>query len=155
MSALNAPDRGGRHESDAWVARILESMADGLVTLDSECALHVYQRSGRIRSRPAAIGAAWKMHSGRVSCILGTEVERELRRAVAEQVSAEYEAYGAPQGCWYNNRVYPTPDGGVAIYFRDVTDRKQTEDKLRQSETLLAEARAVGPYRQLELGHSE
>jgi PAS domain S-box-containing protein len=130
-------------DSDAWVTRTLESIADGLITLDREWRYSFVNDQAEHalgRHRSDLLG---KRVWDQFPAILGTEVERELRRAVAEQVPSEYEAYGAPRGRWYHIRVFPIPDGGVAIYFRDVTDRKQTDDKLRQSEALLAEAQQV------------
>jgi PAS domain S-box-containing protein len=35
---------------------------------------------------------------------------------------------------WSEVRVYPTQDGGVASFFRDITDRKRAEEKLRAAD---------------------
>lgn len=44
--------------------------------------------------------------------------------------------YEWPDGreMWIDLRAYPTPDGGVACFWRDITDRKAAEEVLRASE---------------------
>jgi PAS domain S-box-containing protein len=69
----------------------------------------------------------------------GLDLEREvnLRRAMKNRVSVAYESYFHQLAISLDVRVYPATDGGLAIYFRDITKRKQTEDSLRQlNETL-------------------
>jgi len=109
MSVVKAPDPGGRHDSEGRVTRTLESIADGLVTLDNEWRYAYIEDQAEHalgRQRSDLLGKrVWE----EFPAILGTEVERELRRAVAEQVPCEYEAWGAPRGRWSNNRVFPTP----------------------------------------------
>lgn len=42
--------------------------------------------------------------------------------------------YNAGWDRWYENRASPTEDGGVAVYFRDVTDQRRAAAALRESE---------------------
>ena len=50
----------------------------------------------------------------------------ELRRAMAERVSVEYEVRG-PDGTTSLGTAYPLDDGGLAIYSRDITEVKRRE----------------------------
>ena len=50
-----------------------------------------------------------------------------MRRAADEQVTCEFQGNDAAAGRFYENRAFPTPDGGVAVYFRDVTERREHE----------------------------
>jgi two-component system sensor histidine kinase UhpB len=45
----------------------------------------------------------------------------------------EIEQYYPPLGKWFEARAYPSEEG-VAVYFRDITERKRMEDELRASE---------------------
>jgi PAS domain S-box-containing protein len=64
---------------------------------------------------------------------LGSQFEQEYRRAVAEQVTVNFEVFYAPHHRWYAVRAYPIASG-LAIYFQDVTAQKQSQEALRRSE---------------------
>src|SRR5260370_36488931 len=51
--------------------------------------------------------------------------------------------YGAGLGEWVENRIYPSANGGVAVFQRYVTDRKRAEEELRRSEATLADAQRL------------
>jgi PAS domain S-box-containing protein len=60
-----------------------------------------------------------------------------------ERVAVTHEHYYAPLGEWVENRIFPTMDGGLAIFQSYVTDRKLAEQQLGESERrfrLLAES---------------
>jgi PAS domain S-box-containing protein len=64
--------------------------------------------------------------------------EADYRYAMRERVAMVNEHYYAPLEEWVENRIYPTPDGGVAIFVGYVTERKRAEERLRRSEAYLA-----------------
>lgn len=64
---------------------------------------------------------------------VGTLVYRKLHRAVSEQAAVVFEEFIQPLRKWLEIHAYPSPEG-VAVYFRDISDRKQAEESLRQSE---------------------
>jgi signal transduction histidine kinase/DNA-binding response OmpR family regulator len=68
---------------------------------------------------------------------VGTQIETHFRCAMADRVSVAFENHYVPWQRWYDVRVYPARDGGLSIYFQDITDRKLAEDALRRlNETL-------------------
>ncbi|QRK11069.1 PAS domain-containing protein [Archangium violaceum] len=62
-----------------------------------------------------------------------TQFWREYRRAMEERVEVRFEEYYAPVGVWTSVSVYPTAEGGIAVFFRDVTEQKHAEERLRQA----------------------
>jgi PAS domain S-box-containing protein len=60
--------------------------------------------------------------------------EEAFRRAMRERTVVTEEHYYPPLGEWVENRIYPSADGGVAIFQRYVTQRKQAEKSLLESE---------------------
>ncbi len=78
-------------------------------------------------------------HWERFPATVGTRLEREFRRAVAEQLSVQFEDYYEPWSRWCEVKAYPSRDGGLAVYLRDVNERKLAE----QRDRLLAEASAT------------
>src|SRR5581483_1424362 len=112
-------------------ATILESITDGFISLDREWRFtYVNAEAERIngRSRKELLGRNhWEVFPDTV----GTVVEHEFRRAVAEQVRVEFENYYEPWGRWFEVNAYPSSDGGLSAYFRDITDRRRLERQLR------------------------
>ena len=66
----------------------------------------------------------------------GSTLETECRRAVREQVPAEIEYLSPISHRWLKLRVYPSPDGGAAVYSRDITAVRKAEEALRKAEQL-------------------
>ncbi len=58
----------------------------------------------------------------------------QLHRAMADRVAVEYEVFYERYQQWYLDKAYPTDDGGLAVYTRDITDNKLAEERLRASE---------------------
>ncbi len=70
--------------------------------------------------------------------LIGSEVERNFRRAVAEQTIVPFEIFYEPLQSWLDIRAYPSANG-LSVYYQDTTARKAAEaDRVR----LLEEQRA-------------
>ncbi|MEK0083283.1 ATP-binding protein [Benzoatithermus flavus] len=58
----------------------------------------------------------------------------QLHKVAAERTPVEFEAFYAPLRAWYAVRAFPSEEGGVAVYFQDVTERRQAREALAESE---------------------
>ena len=126
-------------------AQILESITDGFLTLDREWRF-IYVNPGAERMMGAAqeelLGKNhWEAFPG----ALGTVGEREYRRAVREKVPVEFELFYEPWNQWFAVKAYPTPEGGLSAYFKDVTESKRVHELLRESEERFTRAFAEAP----------
>ncbi len=63
----------------------------------------------------------------------------EYHRAMHERVSVVVEAYYAPRERWYESHASPF-QGGLLIYYRDITERKRAEEQLLEQAALLNHA---------------
>jgi PAS domain S-box-containing protein len=52
---------------------------------------------------------------------------KAYRKAMTERVPVNFEDYYEPLRLWTEVRVYPKSDGGIAIFFTDVTERKTAQ----------------------------
>jgi PAS domain S-box-containing protein len=138
-------------QAQEQAAAILESITDGFVALDSEWRFtHVNAEAERLNGirREDQIGKnQWELFPA----TRGTELEREWRRAVAEQVAVQFEFYYEPWDSWFQNKAYPTRDGGLSVFYHDITARKRSEEALQKAHDEL-EQRVV--ERTLELSRA-
>jgi PAS domain S-box-containing protein len=115
----------------------LEGIPDGLVTFDGQWRYtFVNAAAERLlgRSRSELLGnVVWTVFP----YIVGTEIEERLRRVARDGSHVVAEVLDATGEKWLENKLYPTRDGGVAIFFNDVTSRKVAELALTREQELL------------------
>ncbi|HEX6668382.1 MAG TPA: PAS domain-containing protein, partial [Gemmatimonadales bacterium] len=107
---------------------VLESTSDGYLGIDAEWRVSYLNRRGA--ELFAAHGLAPQAVLGRTFWdvwpdTLGTEFERQYRRVMAERVHATFESWYAPYQRWYEVHGFPTPNGGIGVFFRDITERRR------------------------------
>lgn len=107
----------------------LENISDAFFTVDSNWNfIYLNENAERflLRNREDLLGRnIWEEFKE----ALGTPIEFNYRRASAEQVALSFEEFYPPLNTWFEINVYPSRDG-LAMYFRDVTERKATEAQL-------------------------
>ena len=120
-------------KSGERITNILESITDAFVAVDrqwrftylNERALTTLQRT-----REELLGKSmWEEFPEAV----GLPAYREYHRAMASGNSVHFEEFNPWLDIWVEINAYPS-EGGLAIYFRDITERKRAEverDRLR------------------------
>jgi PAS domain S-box-containing protein len=123
------------HESSSRIENILESITDAFVAWDrewrytyvNERALHWLRgvtREGLTR-RDLLGKNVWEVLPEHV----GTELYHRLQEAMREQTTTEFETKSPVANRWLEVHAYPS-EAGLSVYFRDVTERKRTEQDL-------------------------
>ena len=116
---------------------ILSSINDGFLALDQDwCFTYVNPAAERVMGRAQAelIG---KNYWEEYPTTGDSHREGNLRRAMDDRTRVAFELFYPPVDRWLDVRAYPAPDGGLSIYFQDITRRKEAEDALiRHNETL-------------------
>lgn len=107
----------------------LESITDAFFTLDSDWRFtYLNEEAQRLlgRRREELLGrSVWEEFPATVD----SEFETEYRRAVREHRPVEFDAFYEPLETWFEVRAYPS-DEGLAVYFHDITDRKEAEEEI-------------------------
>jgi PAS domain S-box-containing protein len=123
--------------SEAEIFEVLESITDAFFALDREWRFTYVNSHAQVlfsRAREDLIGERiWE----------DPTFYPEYRKAVAEGITARFEAYYLPLGAWYSVRAYPS-ESGLSVYLQDVTESKRADERIRfQSEVLKAVGQAV------------
>ena len=125
------------------MAMILGSIDDGFFSLDREFRVtYVNERGANILGRPLEMmtgRSLWTIFPEAV----GSDFERAYQTAMTQRVTAAAESFYAPLNAWFEAYAYPSEDG-ISVFFRDISDRKRTEQVLRESQADLSWAQAVG-----------
>jgi PAS domain S-box-containing protein len=133
---------------------ILESVTDAFVSLDSEWRFtYVNPQSERVlRTRRGELlgQTLWAALPG----VMGSRFEEEYRRVAAERMPRVFEEFFPPLDLWFEVHAYPSEDGGIAVYFRDITERKTRERQAAELTEQLAAKQAMleAVLRQLPMG---
>lgn len=122
------------------VVRLLESITDGFIALDSDWRLtYVNAEAERLNAmrREEMLGRSlWDVFPAS----LGTVLHREFLRAAAERVPVEFENLYEPWQRWFHVKAYPALDGGLSVFYDDITGRKLAQEDY--SKLLLREREA-------------
>ena len=122
-----------REEAEAatlFSRSILESISDPFVVQDAQWRFrYINDAAAKILSthgnRESLLGRVlWEVYPE----IIGTDFEREMRRAASERVPTHFEAFHAERGAWAELSCYPLPDGGLATQWKNVTAKKKAEE---------------------------
>lgn len=113
---------------------ILSSISDGFVALDKNwCYSYINERG-------AALLANYKPED-----LLGKDIWTIFPEAIGQPFYYNYhkvmeerepivmQEYYSPWDKWFENRIYPSPDGGITIFFTDITVTKKAEEQIRVS----------------------
>jgi PAS domain S-box-containing protein len=134
---------GQRHEAAERQAAehrsraILESMSEGFIALDPAWRITYANGAAEAvtrRRREELVGAQfWDLFIR----LRGTPQEGALRRTAHDRTRGRIEAYDDDQRRWFEINSFPmepsgADPGGLALYFRDETDRRRAEEGIRR-----------------------
>ena len=113
---------------------ILESISDAFYAVDREWRFTYVNRKAEEwwgRPREDLIG---KVYWDEFPRAVGSEAYQAHLRALAEQSVVRLETVSPILGHWVDISIYPTRDGGLSVYFRNIDARKRAEEAQRASE---------------------
>lgn len=113
---------------------ILESITDAFYAIDAGWRFtYINYRAEQWWSQPreALLG---KTMAQAFPDLQRTEGYYAMERAMQERIPLHLETQSPFLKTWVEVHIYPSSDGGLAVYFRDISNRKQVEEDLRASE---------------------
>lgn len=114
---------------------ILERMGDAHCVLDGDfCFVHVNAAAERLLDRPreALLGRShWEEFPASVDAPVGHALRRVVTGKVEQHITHHYAAEGYDLHLELD--AYPTDEGGVALFWRDLTERVRAEQALQRA----------------------
>lgn len=115
----------------------LESMSDAVFMLDTDWRFTFLNGQAEIllsRGRKDLVGRRiWEEFPDAVGMAFQTQYER----AASTRKAARFVEYFPPLAKWFEVSAYPAPDG-LAVYFRDITEKRAREEQLRLLEAAVS-----------------
>ncbi len=123
----------------ARATRILESISDAFYALDAQ--FFFTYVNGRAeewwgRNRHGLIG---RHYWTEFPAAVGSESYHRHLEAAARREPVHFETVSPLLHCWIDVTIYPTSDGGLAVYFRDISERRRAEEAQRRMNDQLEE----------------
>ena len=119
------------------VVTLMESLTEGLCVFDKDFRFtYVNSAAEQISgmNRQELIGRTqWDVFP---SC-MGTVLERQLRRAMTEQITIQFENYYAVWDTWYALKAYPSAEGGLCVLWSDITQTKRASAAIQRADELM------------------
>jgi PAS domain S-box-containing protein len=137
-------EEGPRTPSQDEARRALEllELGDAFFEVDPGWRIQRLNRTSELllgQGREAAVGRTlWEVWpwAARPDAPPGVE----LRRCMDERAPVRFEAHDAERDAWTSVSAHPTTGGGIAVFFRDVSDRRRAEAALQRANARLVEA---------------
>ena len=127
--------RAALEEYSEQTRNILESISDGFAAFDRQWrCTYVNDKATELSriSREDILGRnVWELFPDSAH----TSLYSELHRAMEDGVFVHFEEHYVPFDLWFEVDAYPTKDG-LAIFGRDVTERRRFNDRLQQTQKL-------------------
>jgi PAS domain S-box-containing protein len=120
--------RAALQESAKTMANILENTTDGFFAVDGSWRFTYTNAQAEVllaRKRDDVIGKVlWEEFPQ----LKDSPFEENYRRVLTEQASIDFQASDPAGKIWFEMRAYPS-NGGVSVFFRDITERKRIEEE--------------------------
>ena len=116
------------------VTEILESMGDSFLALDKDWSITLvnsrHERTSALLRSETLGRKLWDIWPEAADP--ASKYWTEYHRCRDERVPVRFTEYYAPLNLWSDVRAYPSPDGGITVFFRDISEEKRALSLLKR-----------------------
>lgn len=119
-------------QAEARVRNLMDKVPLGYIEVDRTWKITFANELAILDARPSGdfVGKVfWQVWPE----LVGTDLERQYRLAMESAASVQFEFYNPVYAAWFDIAVHPDKNG-ICVYYENITERKQTEEALRESE---------------------
>ncbi|GLV60336.1 hypothetical protein KDH_71560 [Dictyobacter sp. S3.2.2.5] len=127
-------------QANDQISTILDSITDAFLSLDTQWHYRYVNRRLAAMHGKTPEELLGKYMWDVVPSLFGTPFEDHYRAAMRSGQTTHFEGFHPVFKIWVEVHVYPQPDG-LSIYIHDISERKQAEEALRESEARLQRLR--------------
>lgn len=124
---------GRLSEANKRIAEIFESTTDCFFALDADWRITYVNTQTEKFFRLKRKWMVGRIFQEVLPRNRGHETERQLKKVQKDKTAVHFESISPTTGKWVEVHAFPS-NGGAAVYFRDISDRKRVEEALQSSE---------------------
>lgn len=122
------------YENEHVMREILDNLSDAFYVVDHEWRIQFMNRSAEMVWKCKREDLLGKVFWTCFPVFDDTPVRSMHEAAREKEVETHWEAVSPDRSVWSDISAYPTQNGGLAVFFRDITEHKRAEGILRASE---------------------
>ncbi|ALS99614.1 hybrid sensor histidine kinase/response regulator [Lacimicrobium alkaliphilum] len=115
----------------------LEHISDAFITLDNDWRLRYINGQGEKLLRRRRQDLTGKRIWDEFPEAVGSTFQQQYEKARRDNVTVRFIEFFAPLDTWFEVVAYPSQDG-LAVYFRDITQERRSQELLRLLETAVS-----------------
>lgn len=121
-------------QANLLIQNVLESISDGFVALDRNWNFtYINERGAALLKgmKPEELVGKhiWTLFPEGI----GHSFYTNYHKVMSDREPIVIQEYFPPWDKWFENRIYPSPDGGITIFYTDITGNKKAEEQLEAS----------------------
>lgn len=128
-----AEDVSERRRSESLLRRVIDSTSDGVFVLSPDWRIELMNgmaTAAMTGERDVTGLNFWEVYPE----IIGGAFWHAYRRCMTERIPTEADEYYAPLARFFAARAFPLEDGGITVFFQDITERRAAEQALLETD---------------------
>jgi PAS domain S-box-containing protein len=122
------------NKNTAETSKVMEQIDDAVVTIDENWNfVYLNKNAEKVLNQNAASLLGKNVKAEYAETVSGPFFEA-LSKASVQKQTVRFEEYSPTVNAWLSCSIYPLDNGHITIYFHDVTNKKQAELALKESE---------------------